>query len=77
MYEKINSVFILQVSIFNEVFLVVKWVNKYDKDVIREVYLVDNSVGCGGSIVFSVNGIIFFVVNGNECFFQLFFKLIL
>ncbi|KAK3394234.1 hypothetical protein B0H63DRAFT_387495 [Podospora didyma] len=47
MTEKTNSVLTLQPSIFNEASPAVKWANKYDKDAIREAYLLNSQAGRG------------------------------
>ncbi|KAI0126420.1 hypothetical protein BJ170DRAFT_405460 [Xylariales sp. AK1849] len=57
MKEKTNSVFTLQPVIMSEASPAMKWANKYDKDAIRDAYLLNTQAGRGlGQATMQTNG---------------------
>ena len=63
MAEKTNSVLTLQPSIMTEASPAVKWANKYDKEAIREAYLLNANLGRGST---NTNGHATPLTNGHD-----------
>ncbi|KAH6609280.1 hypothetical protein Trco_002626 [Trichoderma cornu-damae] len=54
--EKTNSVFTLQPTIVGEASSAMKWVNKYDKGTIKDIYMADDNAGRGAASSHSIPG---------------------